>query len=54
MKILKSFLPIALLSWMSWSLCACAAPKQPPRNSEYVQVFEQVWSTVEQTPRQIK
>jgi len=46
-KILKSFLTIAFISWIAWSLCACAAPK--PINSEYLQIFEEVWTTVDQT-----
>ena len=64
MKTLKSFSPIAFIGLMAWSLCACAAPKTPLptpttvptlaptqaiSNSEYLQVFEAVWSTVNET-----
>lgn len=80
MKNLKSFSTIVFISWMIWSLCACAAPKmqaptlpleasatptaavtvvrpsptavptlapiQTTGKSEYLQVFETVWGTV--------
>jgi carboxyl-terminal processing protease len=70
MKNLQSFVTIAFISLMVWSLCACAAlNKQSPTptatstptpaptlattqtisSREYLQVFETIWSTIDQT-----
>jgi C-terminal peptidase prc len=83
MKFLKSFSAIAFISWMAWSLCACAShkkqsptlpleasatptsvatqvkpspttvpsllPTQTISKNEYLQVFEEVWSTINVT-----